>query len=506
MIRLSSRIRPLLSLTAIGLALTFGGWQAHADEPAVVTAPVASLDSVLAPLTEDRLFRDSSVSLQVVDVATGQEVYAYNADTALNPASTMKVVTAAAALRELGPSYRFTTTLLRDGDVNNEGVLEGDLYVRGTGDPTMVLEKLWKMVYDLKLEGVTEVSGDVVFDRSFMDSEYAIPGWDKKEDIERGPSYFPSLGALSLNFNTVAVVVGPGPKVGEPARAQLETAAPGIIEIENELRTGSKGTRRVINLEREVEGSKMTLKVSGSIPQETSAQRYYRSVPDPTAYFTAAFADMMKQHGIKVRGHYVDGETPSDARQLVELRSPPLAMILMDTNKYSNNFMAEQVLKAVGAEAKGAPGTTAKGLEVVSEYLTELGIPEGEATLINGSGLSRELYLRPTHLTAVLVDMAHDPKVGHEFSSSLAIGGRDGTLWARFRDEDEVDRLRGKTGTLNGVHCLAGYVEAADGREYAFAFLVNDLPYSISRARRVHDRFADIMFGLDAQALAESSP
>ena len=317
---------------------------------------------------------------------------------------------------------------------------------------------------------------------------------------------FPSLGALSLNFNTAALIVGPGDTVGEPARALLETPAPGVIEIESELKTTARGTRRNIRLEREVEGSKMVLKVKGTVPQGSSVQRYYRSVPDPTAYFTAAFAAMMKQHGIKVRGHYIDGTTADDAKRLVQLRSPPLAVILMDTNKYSNNFMAEQVLKTLGAEVGGLPGSTAKGVDVVRDYLSSLGIPKDEPVLVNGSGLSRELYLRPTHLTAVLVDMAHDTRVGHEFAASLAIGGRDGTLWARFRDEDQVDRLRGKTGTLNNVHCLAGYVEAADGRLYAFAFLVNDLPYSISRARRVHDRFAELMFGLDSEALAEGAP
>lgn len=485
------------------------------DAPAEVEAPVIvvedgpppapDLTELLSPLTEDRLFRDAQVSFQVVDLESGQEVYGYGADDGLAPASTMKVVTAAAALRELGPSYRYTTSLLSDGKVNNEGVLEGNLYVRGTGDPTLVVEKLWKMVYDLKLEGVDSVKGDVVFDSSFMASDLSIPGWNKKEDIKRGPSYFATLGALSLNFNTAAVVVGPGPTVGEAARAQLETAAPGIVKIDNQLVTGSRGSRRSIRMERKVEGNKMTLELRGTVPQGSSAQRYYRTVPNATAHFTAAFAAMMKDQGIKVGGHYVDGLTPDGAKAIVNLRSPPLAVILMDTNKYSNNFMAEQVLATLGAESHGLPGSTEKGLLAVGEYLTELGIPEDEYLLVNGSGLSRDARLRPTHLNAVLVDMANDNKVGQEFSASLAIGGRDGTLWSRFRDEDQVDRLRGKTGTLNGVHCLTGYVEAADGKRYAFTFLVNDLPYSISRARRVHDRFADLMFGLDREGLAENT-
>ena len=474
------------------------------EEPVEQLVVPANLEPVLGPLTEDRLFRDSTVALQVVDLQSGQEVYSYNGDQALNPASTMKVITAATALRTLGPEYRFDTTLSHDGKLGADGVLQGNLYVRGTGDPTFVVEDLWKMVYDLRLEGVREIKGNVYLDDSFMTAERGVPGWNKKADIERGPSYYPSLGALSLNFNTVAVVAGPSADVGGAARVDVETPAPGIVEVDNQLTTSSSGTRRRILLEREVSGKTVTLKLAGTIPQSSTAQRYYRSVPDAKAYFTAAFAAMMKDQGIRVRGKYLDGELPERVKPLVRHRSDDLATVLARTNKHSNNFMAEQVLKAVGAEIAGE-GSTEAGLSVVMTYLAELGVTAEEYTLVNGSGLSRQLLLRPSTLNAVLVDMAHDDQVGPEFTSSLAIGGRDGTLWARFRDDDQVGKLRGKTGTLNGVHCLAGYVQGGDGERYAFAFLVNDLPYSIARARQAHDRFADLMFELgDEQVVAKT--
>lgn len=510
----STHLLRLTGLLALGLAFTVVPRPTlFADEtdavPAGELAPVQaeapaepppSLEPLLKGLTEDRLFRDSTVAMQVVNASTGEEVYGWQQETALNPASTMKVVTAATALRELGPEYRFETRLSHDGTISGAGVLQGNLYVRGTGDPTFVLEDLWKMVYDLKLEGVREIKGNVYFDDTFMTAEPYVPGWNKKADIERGPSYFPALGALSLNFNTVAVVAGPGPDVGGPARVVSETLAPGIVEIDNQLVTGSSNSRRHVLLERETTGRKVTFELAGSIPQDSKAQKYYRTVPDAKAYFTAAFASMVKEQGIRVRGKYLDGEVPDRDKPLVRHRSDDLATILGRTNKHSNNFMAEQVLKAVGAEVAGEGSTTA-GLSVVQAYLEELGIAAEEFTLVNGSGLSRQLMLRPSHLTRVLVDMAADDQVGHEFASSLAIGGRDGTLWARFRDDDQVGRLRGKTGTLNGVHCLTGYVNAGDGETYAFAFLVNDLPYSIARARQAHDRFADLMFELGSDAV-----
>jgi D-alanyl-D-alanine carboxypeptidase/D-alanyl-D-alanine-endopeptidase (penicillin-binding protein 4) len=135
----------------------------------------------------------------------------------------------------------------------------------------------------------------------------------------------------------------------------------------------------------------------------------------------------------------------------------------------------------------GLPGTTAKGLQAVAAYLDGLGIPRDEYVLVNGSGLSLDSRIRPSLLTAILADMYHDRDVGPEFAASLAIGGIDGTLWHRFRDDDEVSRVRGKTGSINGVHCLAGILEAGDGSMLAFAVMLNDLGNSSSPARRLED-------------------
>ncbi len=468
-------------------------------------APAPSLDPLLAPLTDDRLFKDADVALQVVSLRTGEEVFGWQADQGMVPASTMKVITAAAALKTLGPSYRFTTRLLTDGELRTDGVLDGNLYVQGGGDPSLVIEKLWKMVYDLRLQGVERIEGDVYFDDTRFDRNWATAGWTKARDLAEGPSYFAHTGALALNFDTIAIVVRPGESAGDPAVVVLETPAPGVVTVDNQLRTTENGHRRV-DLDREVTGRSMVLTLKGRVPLRASAVRYYRTVPDPTAYFTAAFAAQLREQGITVSGAYLDGESPEDASELLTLKSPPLASILMDMNKYSSNFIAEQVLKTLGAEVSGAPGTTAGGIAVLEDYLASLGIPREEFKLINGSGLTRNARLRPTHLTAVMADMAGDPRVGHEFMASLAIGGRDGTLWARFTDEDEVDRVRGKTGTLDGVHCLAGIVEAADGEIYAFAYLVNELPGSIARARKVADQFCGTLCELDGTAGGDPGP
>jgi D-alanyl-D-alanine carboxypeptidase/D-alanyl-D-alanine-endopeptidase (penicillin-binding protein 4) len=219
---------------------------------------------------------------------------------------------------------------------------------------------------------------------------------------------------------------------------------------------------------------------------------------DPTAHFIAATTQMMAAEGVVVTGKHRRGATPTTADLVLEHRSSALSAILMDMNKHSNNFMAEQVLRALGAEAFGLPGTTEKGLRAVSDYLSSLGIDGSEYVLVNGSGLSRSALMRPSLMTAVLVDMAHDNRVGHEFLSSLAIAGEDGTLWRRLTEDP--GRLRGKTGTIDGVHCLVGYVEASDGELYAFSFLVNAIKGDSSQVKRLHDRFARRMFTVGVAA------
>ncbi len=464
-------------------------------DPRVELAATYPLGPLFSELVADRVFAESRVGAQVVDIATGDEVWAFDADAPLVPASTMKVVTAAAALRSLGPAWRFRTTFLRDGEVTPEGILEGNLILRGNGDPTLVVEKLWKLVHDLQIEGVLEVSGDLILDASYFGDGSLIPGWDKPLDIANAPSYFPPLSALSVNFNTAAIVVAPGPKAGEPARVELETPVDSIV-VESTVTTIDERRKGWLKLEREADPKTgvLTFRLEGEVPAGGEVQRHYRGVADPLRHTADIVRALLKEEGIRVRGRVRFGPTPRTAEPVVELVSPPLAEILNHTNKFSSNFMAEQVLRAVGAEAKGAPGTTAKGIAVVSEYLGSLGIPAEEYVLVNGSGLSRDIRLRPTHLTAVMMDMARDPTIAPEFLATLSVAGVDGTLRRRFSGPDRLGRIRGKTGSLDGVQSVVAIAHAADGRSYTYALIVND--FSRNRpVRSVHDRFGSLLIG-----------
>ena len=268
------------------------GSPAFATDPA--PEPLA-LEDVLGAIGSDRLFTDARVGVHVVDVRTGEAVWARDATVPLNPASTTKLLTAATALRTLGPAHTFTTTFLADDLPEPDGVLAGPLYVRGGGDPTLVVEKLWKMVRDLQLAGVKRIEGGIVLDESMFGPDHELPGWGKARDIERGPSYFPALSALSLNFNTVALAVRPG-AAGKPAVVLPETDAGDYIEVVSTVKTGGAGSRRFIDIDRHVlADGRMRFEVSGQVPADDPMRRYYRSVDDPTRYTGAVVGRLLAQ-------------------------------------------------------------------------------------------------------------------------------------------------------------------------------------------------------------------
>lgn len=449
------------------------------------------LDEALQPVMDMTMFQQTDVGIQVLDVETGEEVFAYNAEDLYTPASVMKILTAAIAYRTLGSDFRFKTEYFTDGEIA-DGVLNGNLYIRGTGDPTLVAEKLWKVVHDLKNLGIDEISGRIIYDDSHFGGTTMIPGWTKEVDILNGPSYFPPLSSLSINYNNIALMVRPASVIGEQADVYLEYPV-SFINIESDVLTVSPNSKPWMTVERTQEDGVTTFTIKGKIHHgEIQPWTYYRTIPDPVLLFQELFRQVSDHNNLRIRGRDKLGTVPVNAQLLTTQYSQPLRELTADMNKHSRNLIAENLIRAVGFEYSGE-ATTQEGLDVLADYLSDLGIPESDYTLINGSGLSPDLQIKPSVITTVLLDIYQDPTLRHEFLASLAVNGQEGTLKWRLEEEPTYSKMRGKTGSINGVYCLGGYIRTNEDKVYAFAFFVNDIQRSVRNVRNAQDWFAEII-------------
>jgi D-alanyl-D-alanine carboxypeptidase/D-alanyl-D-alanine-endopeptidase (penicillin-binding protein 4) len=442
-----------------------------------------SIDTLLSqpPLSSAR------VSAQIVSLDDGQVVYARSPDDQLNPASNTKLVTSAAALVRLGPEFRFTTDVLGDKAIDRGRVRT--LYVKGRGDPSINTERLQGLVADLWHRGLRQV-GDIVLDDSYFDPEPWGPGWEQEQSDK---AYAAPVGALSLNHNSVAIYVAPAANRNGRVRIDLEPEARGYFVLENRVATvGVNGRRRVIP-HTFADGEHTRVVVSGRFPLRGEATVLYRRVTNPTFYFGQTLQQLLRDHGIRVQGHLRRATVPETASLINSYESPELAEVVRDMNKVSSNFIAEMLIKTLGAELRGVPGTWTKGLDVAQDLLAEMGLPRGTYQLRNGSGLNDTNRFSAQQMTALLVAVWKKFPVAAEFVSSLGIAARDGTMRLRMEGTDAAGRLRAKTGTLDKVTALSGYVQSLGGERFVFSILVNDWSGRSNPVVSGIDRFGGIL-------------
>jgi len=430
-------------------------------------ADARELAGMLKGIVQSSALGAARAGILVVRVDTGEVVYAHDPDALLNPASNVKLVTTAAALARLGPEFRFATEFLVDGGARGE---VKTLTVRGKGDPTLVSERLWAVASDLAHLGVRRV-GELVLDESYFDGERIGPGFDQ-EDGDR--AYLAPAGALSLNFNTLEIHVAPGDRVGGRARVELEPDSD-FLALDNRTATvGSSGRGRV-KVATDLRAGKERVVVEGRVPAAARPQVLWRRVDDPALYLGQTLKRLLELRGVKV-GRVRTGVAPPGARLLYVSQSDPLAEVIRKLNKTSNNFTAEQLLKTLGAEVKGGPGSWPKGVDAVAEFLAEAGVPRGSYLMKNGSGLNDTNRFSARQLVTVLRTMWARFPLQPEYVVSLPVAARDGTIRWRMEGTEAAGRLRAKTGTLDGVTSLSGYVQTGGGKVLAFAILVNDSP------------------------------
>ncbi|HEY8027205.1 MAG TPA: D-alanyl-D-alanine carboxypeptidase/D-alanyl-D-alanine-endopeptidase [Burkholderiaceae bacterium] len=410
----------------------------------------------------------SAVGIEVQQVGNPKPLLAMNGDEAFSPASTMKLLTTQAALELLGPTFTWKTQAYVSGNVSGDQ-LQGDLIFKGSGDPKLVTENFWLFLRQIRDAGLREIRGNVVLDRSAFERVQIDPA---KFDGDPSKPYNVAPDAMLLNYQSLRfqfnpTALGGAPQITiDPPLADYDVVTPHWAAGD----CGDWQGRLGANIGES--GARFT----GSYANACGIKTWY-VVPyqmAPNQYFSAVFRKMWHDLGGRFTGKVVDGTTPADARLISVWESPTLADTVRDMNKFSNNLMARHLLLTLAATDgdPGAPQSASHGALVLANWLAGKGIAAPELVVENGSGLSRAERIAPANM-AKLLQVAYRSPLMPEFISSLPLVGYDGTMRHRLNDKDVAGNAHIKTGTLNEVKAIAGYVVAASGKTYAVVFFIN---------------------------------
>jgi serine-type D-Ala-D-Ala carboxypeptidase/endopeptidase (penicillin-binding protein 4) len=442
-------------------------WLLSTNAQALPGAVIESLKQAGIPL--------EAVAIDVRNVTAHKSLLSLNAATAMNPASTMKLLTTYAALDLLGPAYIWKTEAYLDGELK-DGILYGNLVLKGYGDPKLTIEQFWLWLSELRSRGLREIRGDLVLDRNFFELSPQDPG---AFDNDPTRAYNVAPDALLLNFNTLNLRY-----IAENGRLKVFSVPPlEGLKLDNRLTAASSASGIHCdnwndNIQVHAEGD--TVILQGAYPIECTEREQRLSVLTPAHYLDSVFRSLWHELGGSLQGKQRDGIAGVNAKLYSTHYSEPLSLIIRDINKYSNNVMARQLfmtLSAVPAEAgrllnTETPASLGRSIIALQAWLTRQKLYYPELVLENGAGLSRNERISAAHLAQLLQHAALHP-LNAEFQATLPILGVDGSVKKRLRSSVAAGHAHLKTGTLAGVKTLAGYVRSQDGREWVVVFLIN---------------------------------
>jgi D-alanyl-D-alanine carboxypeptidase/D-alanyl-D-alanine-endopeptidase (penicillin-binding protein 4) len=440
----------------IFLLLMFTGLHVHAELP----------ETVLAALKKAGI-PQQSVAIYVQAVESNGAILSHNADKSMNPASVMKLVTTNAALDLLTPAYRWKTEIYRDSEVVN-GVLQGNLIIKGYGDPSFKAQEFWRMLMTLQQAGIKEIKGDLIIDKSyFAKSEGERHTFDDEtwRAYNAEPSAFLVNGRnTSFKFNATDTAVN--------VNQEFELNE---IQIVNNMKLvqgvcGEWRSRFSYTIKPNSNGATVTF--NGTFSPDCGERYLELSVFDDEKYAFYTFKKLWKELSGKFGGQLKIQDTPNNGVKVLEQLSDPLGYVVREINKWSNNLMARQLLLTLGAEKIGIPATEIKGTAALNAWLTDRGTKFDELVVENGSGLSRIERISAEHLGKMLVSTYNSP-VMPELMASLPILALDGTIKKRLNDSQSNGRAHLKTGSLDGVSAIAGYVLDANNHRHVLVMLVN---------------------------------
>jgi D-alanyl-D-alanine carboxypeptidase/D-alanyl-D-alanine-endopeptidase (penicillin-binding protein 4) len=437
--------------------------------------PLGSIAAVPAGITQAiaaQRLPSSAVSFVILDADSGHVVMSQNADTPRSPASTIKTVTTFAALDILGPTYLWQTRAWTH---------EGDLFLQGGGDPYMTMERWWSFVHGLRTAGLKSIRGDIVIDDTAFSLSKEDPG---AFDGRPNRSYNVLPAALMVNFQSIDFKL-----LADADSRQVQVIAdpnPVNLDVENHIRfapgrcTGSAG-----RVDFQVASAQWDRVVfSGALSPHCAARSFARVLLTPAAYAFGTFVELWRESGGEFTGKLRLEPTPADAKPIFSFDSLSLGEIVRLTNKHSSNLMARHLLLTLGKERYGEPATVEKGVAAIADWGHERGFDLAGMEIDNGSGLSRSTHISVLQMAAIL-NAAYHSRFAPEYLASFPLAGMDGTLRARMKSSP-AGSVRLKTGHLDSVSGVAGYVTNAAGKTYILVSLVNHVRADFGAAEPVH--------------------
>jgi D-alanyl-D-alanine carboxypeptidase/D-alanyl-D-alanine-endopeptidase (penicillin-binding protein 4) len=428
----------------------------------------------------------SGIAFLAVSLDRGDTLFAREANRLYTPASNRKLFTAASALHWLGPDHRFRTTLVATGQVDTD-TLRGDLVLIGRGDPDLLPAHLAALADTFAAGGAQVVAGDVRADDAWFDDVEWGAGWMWDD----GPYWeWPYVTALTVADNVVTVTVGPGPRVGDPVGVTLDPPT-GYVTVNVAAVTSAAGGAPELVVDRHWDPKENVVDVTGTLPLDAEPIIARRTVEDPALYAATLLVELLEARGVEVRGAARHGDLAAADAVVDTIAvhvSDPLSESVRNFLKISDNLTGELLVKAVGASVAGPPGTYEKGLAAERAFLAqEVGIDTTAQMLADGSGVSRYNLVTARQIVALLRYMTTRDDLFPTYLAALPIAGVDGTLEGRMRGTAAEGRAGAKTGTLNGVTALSGYVPSADGERLAFSLMMEFYTGSSAPRRAVQD-------------------
>ena len=409
-----------------------------------------------------------SFSFLVQEVGAATPLLSVRPASPMSPASITKVVTTLAALETLGPNFSWKTELYALGPIR-DGVLAGDLLIKGQGDPFLVEDQLRAMLKSLQRQGITRISGDLILDDSYFDPAVTM---SEIIDNQAGRAYNTRPNALLTNFQTVTFHFRPHPD-GRQVTIHTDPQLPNL-EIDNRLSLVNRfcgGYQRGISFHVDADNPTRVI-FEGRFPSTCRSYQMVREVMDVPAYTYGLFKHLWQELDGSIDGGYRVGAMDETGEPLLVWSSLPLADIIKSVNKYSNNVMTRHLLLTLGAETTEAPATVDKGVAAVLDYLESRDLDTGQLVIDNGSGLSRQTWITSALMNGVLQTAWFSPWMP-EFVASLPLNGMDGTMRNRLGGQAMAGRMHIKTGMLDEVAAVTGYVLSANNRYFAVTGIVN---------------------------------